>query len=44
LLVIPAPLEDLRKAEAEWARLSALMSAKETLIYCSSRHDTCMGR
>jgi hypothetical protein len=27
-LVTPAPLEDLRKAEAEWAKLAALLSAK----------------
>ena len=25
-LVTPAPLEDLRKAEAEWARLAQLLS------------------
>jgi len=27
-VVTPAPLEDLRKAEAEWAKLAALLSAK----------------
>ena len=27
-LVTPAPLEDLRKAEGEWAKLAALLSAK----------------
>jgi len=27
-VVTPAPLENLRKAEAEWAKLAALLSAK----------------
>ena len=30
-LVTPAPLEDLRKAEAEWARLATILDSKSSV-------------